>query len=199
MEMRDEDQLGLSHIEGFTRKTYAEGDIIWKIIPHFYLSEQQQSNWCWISTSLDAFKFYNPGHAGAQCQLAGALLFNNEAECCTSPTPSKCNRPGLPSRALRFLGVHSSSKPVNCLSYPEVRREIDAQRPIILAYTEAGNTVGHAIQILGYGEQDGQGYIFVGDPARGFGHALFSSVLFTYSKTNSEVSFTKRWAMAENR
>src|SRR6185437_5230598 len=182
--------LESSEIEGFSPKSPSEVGITWKIIPNFTLNQQQASNWCWISTSLDAYNFYRPGQKGTQCALAGALLFGNEQECCKSPLPSKCDRPGLPSGALQFLKIFASSKPVNNLTYPEVKKEIDAGRPIILGYTEQGQTVGHAILILGYGEEDKVGHVWVGDPARGQGSAKFSDVLFTYSKQFSEVSFT---------
>jgi hypothetical protein len=186
------EDLAASEIEGFTRKTGIELDPNWKIIPNFTLNPQQASNWCWIATSLDAFKFYEPSHTGTQCALAGALLFQNEQECCHSPIPNKCDRPGLPSAALQFLKVFASAKPVNNLTYPEVKTEIDSNRPIILGYTEQNQSVGHAVLILGYGEEKGVGYVWVGDPARGFGSAKFSDLLFTYSKSHSEVSFTKK-------
>jgi len=179
-----------SEIEGFSTKSPSEVGITWKIIPNFTLNQQQAPNWCWISTSLDAHNFYRPGQKGTQCALAGALLFGNEQECCKSPLPSKCDKPGLPSGALQFMKIFASSKPVNNLTYPEVKKEIDAGRPIILGYTEQGQTVGHAILILGYGEENKVAYVWVGDPARGQGSAKFSDVLFTYSKQFSEVSFT---------
>jgi hypothetical protein len=182
--------LESSRIEGFSPKEPSELEPHWTIIPNFTLNRQQASNWCWISTSLDAHTFYRPDKKGTQCALAGALLFGNEKECCKSSLPAKCDRPGLPSGALQFLKVFASSRPVNNLSYPEVKREIDAGRPIILGYTEQNQSVGHAILVLGYGEENGVGYVYVGDPARGFGTAKFSEVLFTYSKTFSEVSFT---------
>jgi hypothetical protein len=182
--------LESSRIEGFLPKAPSELGINWTIIPNFTLNQQEASNWCWISTSLDTHNFYRPAKKETQCRLAGSLLFGNYLECCGLTIPAKCDRPGLPSGALQFLKVFASSKPVNNLSYPEVMKEINAGRPIILGYTEQNQSVGHAVLILGYGEEKGVGYVYVGDPARGIGTAEFAKLLFTYSKTFSEVSFT---------
>jgi hypothetical protein len=179
--------LESSRIEGFSAKIASELEPNWTIIPNFTLNRQEASNWCWISTSLDAHNYFRPDRKETQCRLAGALLGQ---ECCGAPTPVKCDRPGLPSGALQFMKVFASSRPVNNLSYPEVTKQINAGLPIILGYTEQNQAVGHAVLILGYGEEKGVGYVYIGDPARGFGTAKFSDVLFTYSKTFSEVSFT---------
>jgi hypothetical protein len=188
----EDDVLASSRIASFVPAGPDDLDLVqWTIIPNFQLSQQAASNWCWISTSLDAYRYYTPSSNWTQCMLAGALLFGDQKKCCQAPTPGDCNQPGPPSVALRYLSILAGVRPINNLSYPDVKREIDARRALILGYTEPGQAVGHAILILGYGDEGGTGYVYVGDPARGFGQAKFSDVLFTYSQGNSEVSFTR--------
>lgn len=113
-----------------------------KMLPVNYQYQQTQS-WCWAATSSMICYYYE--RPAQQCQIVGLFMNYN---CCGNPYPC-LNRPGQLYEIQQLFGtVGLTSNLGGPLSFDQIQSEIDAGRPVIVAYT--GSFAGHVVVIDGY-------------------------------------------------
>lgn len=110
-----------------------------------FQSRQQTEVWCWAATSEMVLQYYNV--QTPQCEI---LSKYTGFSCCFSLAPV-CYQaaPSLQTiQAVLRVEGRLNSTVTGRLSYSQVKREIDAGRPLIVAYQGSFN--GHVVVIYGY-------------------------------------------------
>ncbi len=112
------------------------------VLPVQYRGQQTQV-WCWAATSEMVLAYH--GVYVSQCQILSAWM---QTDCCV-PNPmceAGASLPVIQGTLSHFGGLGSYI--AGALSYDQVRSEIDAGRPMIVAYS--GSFTGHVVVIYGY-------------------------------------------------
>lgn len=118
---------------------------------------QQTPVWCWAAVSEMVFRYYNRG--ATQCQILSGWYQGN---CCAFPQACLTTAPlQVIQQTLGAFGIGSAVFP-GPISFQAVQNEINAGRPIIVAYR--GSSAGHVVIIHGY---DAQGNVYIRDPLYG--------------------------------
>jgi hypothetical protein len=103
-----------------------------------------------------------------QCDLA-ARAFGKK--CCNTPSSSLCNQPLADANISELWKASLIQRRyvANSVPFDVLRSEIEAGRPVEVAFALNGGYIGHVVIVRGWG-QDAQGpYLLVNDPARGRG------------------------------
>jgi Papain-like cysteine protease AvrRpt2 len=111
-------------------------------VPH-----QQQDNWCWCATALGVHRFYEPGFAASQCEVANTILQRDDA--CADPTSPDINSRQSLRDALARMGNFRAPRVDSAVSFDEVRAEID-RGALLGTRIEFPGAVGHFMVIEGY-------------------------------------------------
>jgi hypothetical protein len=123
------------------------------------LIPQQTQVWCWAATSEMVCRFF--GRPVNQCEILSGWL---QAPCCI-PNPfcvqAAPNLQIIQHTLSGFCGIASELRN-GPLTLQEIRAEIDAGRPMILAYQ--GSFAGHVVVLYGYSDN---GFVLIHDPYYG--------------------------------
>ena len=151
---------------------------------------QESPLWCWLAVGEMVFKHYEVPSVNSdyQCGIIGALAYNAgnlscDANCRNCSMVSAGNYQGIlnmlkiyppmaykrNNEAVDGLTVRYNA---NSLTREQVKKEIDADRPIIAGISPSGYPVNygtrvaseHAILIIGYDESDSDFTLTVNDP-----------------------------------
>lgn len=131
------------------------------------IQPQSQSNWCWAAVAASVSDYYakrgGPA-AQSQCQLATTFL---NAACCLDPMPPPdTDWPGNKEFSLDLplstLGLLAGSKVSSAASFPAIRQEVSAGRPIGCHISWSSGD-GHFVCIIGVDEALKE--VVVRDPA----------------------------------
>ena len=134
---------------------------------------QQTQVWCWAATSEMVLAYY--GVNVPQCEILSAWMQMN----CCIPNPA-CETAGslqVIQGTLHHFGALDSFIS-GALTFAQVQAEIDAGRPMIVAYNNS--FAGHVVVIFGYDPVNGT--VFVHDPYFGTFYPRYGDS-FSYSGT----------------
>jgi len=139
---------------------------------------QQQTEWCWLATTVSITLYYNPSATWTQCTLANTML--NQTTCCTNGTSSACNQPGYPDQALTTTG-HLASTAMGKPSFQTIINQIEAAHPVSINIQWDGGG-GHNPATDGYDDSDiANPTIDIQDPWYGPSTQDFNSFPSTYN------------------
>jgi hypothetical protein len=133
------------------------------------LIAQQTPVWCWAAVSEMIFRYY--GRGATQCQILSGWY---QRDCClfSQSCQTTASIQAIQQTLLAFGGVRSTALP-GPISFQNVQSEINAGRPVIVAYR--GSFAGHVVIIHGY---DANGNVYIRDP-------LFGSFVVPYGTSFS--------------
>ena len=127
--------------------------------------KQEQSNWCWAACTEMVLRYYEDS-AVRQCEFANKLF--NRTECCLEPSSPDCNRPC----EMRDISSLYSSKNISsefvdkAISFSKLHSEIDANRPVEVAYFwRDWGKPGHLVIVCGWRIDGQEEFVYVNDPA----------------------------------
>ncbi|OKB64734.1 hypothetical protein BHU62_21200 [Serratia marcescens] len=136
-----------------------------------YFQPQQQSNWCWIATSVAVANYYAaeksvfPVEQSRQCQVYADVVTTGRNACVENqqfpnklPGTHPCNQTGYPDVPMRHLQIFSHQTLFSTLDpsvTPLILQALEADEPIVIGY----NT-GHAATLYGYDN----GQYLIADP-----------------------------------
>ena len=111
----------------------------------FQMEKQIEPNWCWAAVSVSVGRYFFPQSTSTQCKVAGTVL--SRTDCCAEP--AACNQP-----AHLEAGLKAVNRPPNilvrALTFDEIRKQIDQQRPVCVRIAWNGGPRGHFVVISGY-------------------------------------------------
>lgn len=146
------------------------------------LPPQDVSEWCWTAVGTGVAHFYDEMSAWTQCRLASDVL--GLPSCCNAPTT--CNSQAPLEHALAAVG-HLQGDPVESpISFADLCREIDLERPVACGIQFP--TTGHFVVIDGYRDQ-GIPEVIVKDPFDG------SSLQWAYDEFRDSYRTNGFWRM----
>jgi hypothetical protein len=125
----------------------------------FPLEKQRQDKWCWAAVSVSVDHYFSPRSNLTQCLIAQKVL--NNGPCCSGQ--EGCNRAARLQAALSVVGKLKTivTRP---LQFDEVRREINANRPVCVRIAWSGGGA-HFVIIRGYRQSaSGLQLVEVADP-----------------------------------
>lgn len=125
------------------------------------VEKQKASNWCWAAVAVSVDR-NEGGTAWTQCELANREL--TMTGCCTDPGP--CDTPHRLDLALTTVN-RLSYWAVGTTPFGQVRKEIDASRPLCCRIGWQGTASGHFVVIRGYSEGDTRNDLEIDDPIDG--------------------------------
>jgi hypothetical protein len=155
------------------------------------LAKQDELAWCYASVISVVTAYLNNGAGWTPCQIASWAVNNNrfggEADqhtladvcnCCKASNKRSAYCKGVEAvsplaTVMNHLNVTYTSTKGN-LSWPTLQAEVDAGRPILLAFVRNDNKPGHVAMIVGYEqlphdpthpERGSTAYAIVFDPA----------------------------------
>ncbi len=135
------------------------------------LARQQTDVWCWAAVSEMVLRYY--GQQVAQCQILSGWY---RGDCCAFPGLCRTTAPiAVIQETLFAFGVGSSYLP-RALTFEELAFELDAGRPIIIAYR--GSFAGHVVVLYGY---DPDGFVYIHDPFFGTFRRVSYGNSFSYN------------------
>lgn len=125
-------------------------------VPH-----QDQTLWCWCAVTVGVSRFFDSTFALTQCQTAAQVL--PIADACIRPTDADVNRMFDLQLALSTFG-HVGRVLDEPLSFEDVEREIQAQRPVgaQILFQDSGRM--HFTIIRGCRKVDGDRILVIDDP-----------------------------------
>ncbi|MGE0456108.1 MAG: papain-like cysteine protease family protein [Vicinamibacteria bacterium] len=129
----------------------------------FQMQEQKAQNWCWAAVAVSTARFYDPGFAVSQCQLATAQLGQPAGSCCQQPVPRSCDKRSTLQDALARVG-HLLGTAGGPGAFSEAVDQIDADRPMPVRI-EWSDSNGHFVVVSGY--ESGGEFVTVHDPRDG--------------------------------
>jgi hypothetical protein len=105
------------------------GGIVISPVVYLGLNEQhqQQTEWCWLATTVSITLYYDPASTWTQCLLANKEL--NQTTCCQNGSSNACNQPGYPNQALTTTG-HLASTALGKPSFQTIMNELEAGHPV---------------------------------------------------------------------
>ena len=122
------------------------------------LRPQETRMWCWAASAEMIMEFLgSPGIS--QCSQAQQYL--NVTACCVSPTPEACINGGWPQ--FEYYGFNASNTEDEALSWEQLTREIDANRPVAFGW-HWNSGGGHMVVVCGYQEIGGERFVVINDP-----------------------------------
>ena len=157
----------------------------------FDMQFQTQSNWCWAATSTSVSHFYWFLSPWTQCSVVNVEL--GRSDCCDGMVPSECNVPWYLNLALTRTETLASMMGGQA-SFPQVREEIDAGRPVGARIGWNGGG-GHFMVIYGYSIVNGVEYFDIDDPIYGKSHLTVWDFATNYQGSGSwtHTYFTRRY------
>ena len=111
----------------------------------FQIEKQTEPNWCWAAVSVSVGRYFFPQSTSTQCKVAATVL--SETSCCA--TPDACNKPQRLEPALNAVNTPPNIV-TRALTFDEIRKQIDASRPVCVRIAWNGGPRGHFVVISGY-------------------------------------------------
>jgi hypothetical protein len=169
----------------------------------FRIQLQEQSQWCWAAVALSVERYFNPVSKLNQCNVVNRVRPDypgdghdctggcDDCKCCCDPESDYCNQPDSLEDALRKVFKWRNTLDI-ALRFDEVRREIDAGRPVGVGITwSSGNSgpmprlgtpvKGHFVVIRGYRLlSSGVRQLYVADPLNPSSLVDFDEFTFSY-------------------
>lgn len=133
----------------------------------FRMQTQAGTWWCWAAVASSVAAKYDPNTTWTQCAVATALYdrLATPLDCCREDKPL-CDRSQILSQVFAVTGNLVGDAHPDIVAFDEIRREIDADRPVCARIgwrpTLEG---GHFVTITGYQVTDGVTYLDVEDPS----------------------------------
>ena len=124
---------------------------------------QEQSNWCWAACVEMVLRYYGE-LAVQQCELANELF--SRSECCSEPSSPDCNKPCEIENILKLYSrkhIHSKYVDKN-VPFSTLQSEIDADRPVEVAFYQRRKQKGHLVIIRGWYITEAEKFVHVNDP-----------------------------------
>ena len=143
------------------------------------VQRQQNSEWCWAAVSTSVDRFFRPDSTHTQCEIAGSVL---NVKCCDGTQAVKsdaCNTPHALHSVLGRLHLLAADPIVKPLAFDQVRREVDAGRPVCILIKWLDNqgqvtNRGHFIALNGYRVTPAQKqFVSITDPMYGASEIAF--------------------------
>lgn len=120
--------------------------------PEFKLQQQEQSNWCWAAIVASIRERFRPEEPITQSELAN-IVFERD-DCNIDGASIHCNRPYALQKALELVD-HLMEALLTPITFDDVVREIDNNRPVIVALKPPIYFIGHYVMIVNI-ELDGK-------------------------------------------
>ena len=142
-------------------------------IVSLHMQRQKMPEWCWAAVSVSVDLFFRPNSSHTQCELAGSAL---NLQCCDGGRPAEsvqCNAPHALAAVLGRLHLLAGDPLQKTLTFDQVRKEIDAGRPIcvLIKWLDKNGQPGprgHFIVIDGYRVTPAQKqFVSIADPLYG--------------------------------
>lgn len=108
---------------------------------------QQEDLWCWAGASTVVANYY--GANVSQNEFCNRAKGRADL---TSPCPNTTGDIYDVRRAWNSLGIYGSTTNYRTLTFSEIKREIDAGRPVQVRIQWKSNGMGHFLVIEGYNE-----------------------------------------------
>ena len=141
----------------------------------FQIEKQREDKWCWAAVSVSVDHYFSPGSASSQCRVARDVL--GIAQCCSNP--DDCNTPARLQAGLSVVGRLKAIL-LRPLQFNEIRREIDALRPVCVRIAWNGGG-GHFVVISGYRlSASGAQLVEVADPLFPSSTVLYDVLISAY-------------------
>lgn len=138
----------------------------------FIIQHQQESEWCWAAVAATIDQYFNPLSPLRQCDVATRVLGSDN---CSNPI----NEPAILGDAVQVVNPQRVNLE-RALNFDELRREIDAGRPVCCAIEWTGGG-GHAVVVTGYRVlTSGVRHIHVEDPLNASGDFDFDEFRNAY-------------------
>jgi len=134
------------------------------------MERQKRTEWCWAAVSVSVNRMFRPAATHTQCELAASVL---RRECCDPKEGRLCNHPHTLHTVLATLHLLAGEPVRKPFAFEDVRKEIDAGRPICVLIrwiNNAGEFSGraHFIAIKGYRvTPGGTQFVEIADPVYG--------------------------------
>ena len=126
--------------------------------------KQEQLNWCWAACAEMVLRYYGDTTT-QQCEFANELFC--QTECCSKPSSCCCNKPCWEEDVSKlYSSNHIYSKFIKKnIPFSKLKSEIDANRPIEVAYSwrDRGET-GHLAIVRGWCIDGKKEFVYVNDP-----------------------------------
>jgi hypothetical protein len=147
---------------------------------NFQMQTQTQTNWCWAATSTSVSLYFDRHSQWSQCKVANTTL--KKKDCCSGGAASVCNIPYFLDLALTTTGnfdrISNGEE-----SFPVVRNEIEADRPLCIRVGWAGGG-GHFLCIVGWIQAaSGVEYYWLSDPIYGVSRVTLATLAGSYQGT----------------
>ncbi len=138
---------------------------------------QTEINWCWAAVAASVSRYYSGRAMPQQCDVVN-MTFNNQS-CCANGRTFVCDRAWHLEDALTLLG-NLDSQPTTVIPFDEIRRRIDADRPVCCRVADPLNPrVGHFIVIIGY-QNGSRQWVVSDDPKNGTRRHEYSQITSAY-------------------
>lgn len=122
------------------------------------LYPQQQDQWCWAASGQMIMSYLGATKV-TQCDEANKRL--GRTDCCTSPTPTACNKAGWPEPEKYGFNYNTYN---GALSYSSLSNEINNNRPVAFSWGWTGGG-GHMMVARGFlTTSTGTQYVDVNNP-----------------------------------
>jgi hypothetical protein len=122
------------------------------------MQHQLQDNWCWAAVSTSVAHYFGTT-TWTQCSVVSKEV--GDDRCCANGSSRRCNVPWRLDKALRRVKMLNRKKDGMPGDLRDVRREIDAGRPVCMRIGWSGGG-GHFIAIEGYRADNGS--VAIEDP-----------------------------------
>lgn len=139
--------------------------------------QQHTQVWCWAAT-IAMVGEYMTGQKAEDCEVLSAYdrALGGSGICCQNPQP--CNRTGQVQEMKNIMGnlyKLSGYHHLRPLSFDELKKEIDNERPMIAALQT--NFSGHVIVIIGYSSPN---KVIVLDPISGRHEVSYQQIIANF-------------------
>src|SRR5690242_13114640 len=122
------------------------------------LFPQETNQWCWAGSGQMIMNYLGATRV-SQCDQANRRL--GRSDCCDSPVPSACVKPGWPEFEKYGFAYNTTSN--SALSWSSLVSEINANRPMGFSWGWTGGG-GHMMVASGYLTLLNTNYVYVNDP-----------------------------------
>jgi len=110
----------------------------------FQMDSQTERNWCWAAVSASVDRYFDPGSALTECEIAAELLEAND--CCANP--KRHDKPAKLQDALELVGRLGKIQD-GPIAFSDLRSELDAGRPVCVRI-EWHDGSAHFVVLYGY-------------------------------------------------
>lgn len=178
--------------QSFAGSTIANVELDLDLVP------QTQTNWCWAAATSMVASYYSKREV-PQCEIASSQYGMN---CCVNPRA--CNQANSVMDFVPLLRQFKIKSKVvrGRLNWDQLKRNIDAGKPLIIRVGWYGNQGGHFVVIYGYrlyrqNNGDIHKSVWIKDPSYGYINmetASLSGMLEEWESLRNNNTFGGQWA-----